>query len=1304
MSYVVCMVTAKSDLPHIRCVGYRRRSSRQNWRLLFCLISALVFAARPVLAINFARDKSAGNTSSVQEEKGQAAQQAFEAAEKLKAEGTPASLASAVEKYQQALELWRELKDQRSEAMTLNNMASAYYEAGDKVKALNYYKQALAIYRAVGDRSSESKTLNNIGYVYFSISDYPKALESFNQALPIERAVSDRPTEALTLDGIGRVYESQGDHQKALDNYNLALPIHHAVGNRSAEAETLNNIGLVYASQGDKEKALECYNHALPIDLAIGDQSGEATTLSNIASVYESKGDWPKSLEYYNQALSASRAVANHSGEAATLNHIGSVYDAQGERKKALEYYQQALPAYRAAGNRSGEATALNNIGSVYDSQGEEQKALDYFNQALSIERAVGESGKEARTLSNMGHVYNSRGENQTALDYYNQALPIERAAGDRSAEAETLNNIGGVHFSLGSTHKALDYYEQALSVERARGDRDREGRTLNNVGGVHFSVGETQQALEYYHEALDISRAFGNRSDEAATLNNIGAVYDVLWEKQKALDHYNQALEIRQAIGDERGVGTILNNIGAVYDSLGEKDKALDEYKRVLLIRQSFDDRAGEATTLTNMGLVYYSQGDWQGALEYYERALPLHRKAGNRSGEAQTLNNIGLVYQSKRDLQTALGYYNQSLPIEHDLGDHSREAITLDNIGSVYDSQGEFKRALDYYDQALTISRAVGERAVEAATLLNIAVVNIRTDQPRDARRQLEEALAIIESLRNKVLSHELRTSFFASQTGYYDIYVDLLMQMHRRDPNAGYDRQAFEASEKGNARSLLDLLNEAGAHIHRGADPRLLERETTIHQQLNAVALRRTKLLNQPETAQKLSEIDQQLRDLESQNQQVEAEIRQNSPQYAALTQPRPASVAETQQQILDPDTVLLEFALGEERSYLWLVTSTTFASFELPRRPDIEQASQRAYSLLTARVQRRVQADKDYETAAAALSNLLLSQVAPQLGHHRLVIVADGALNYIPFSALPAPASSSTPHTRYAPLLVDHEVVQLPSASVLGLLRREIAGRPIPPKEVFVVADPVFSARDRRVKPPELQQGSTLLAHTTKDDVVAPAEVETNQMARLQADVGLERGDDSWPRLEGTRDEAQSILALAPAGSKMALDFEASRAIATSSELSQYRYLHFATHGTVDSQHPELSGLVLSMVNQYGEPVNGFLRLQDIYNLNLPVELVVLSACETGIGKEVRGEGLMGLTRGFMYAGAPRVVVSLWKVKDTPTAELMGKFYEGMLRQKLRPAAALRAAQLAMWQDPRWRAPYYWAAFVLQGEWN
>jgi CHAT domain-containing protein len=394
----------------------------------------------------------------------------------------------------------------------------------------------------------------------------------------------------------------------------------------------------------------------------------------------------------------------------------------------------------------------------------------------------------------------------------------------------------------------------------------------------------------------------------------------------------------------------------------------------------------------------------------------------------------------------------------------------------------------------------------------------------------------------------------------------------------------------------------------------------------------------------------------------------------------------------QQQLDSDTILLEYALGEERSYLWTVTPNSLKAYVLPQRADIQKLALQVYESLGARSvvksletpaqrsSRIVQADKEFEQAASELSRLILAPAAGELGNKRLVIVADGALQYVPFAAL------SSSGAAYQPLIVRHEIVSLPSASSFAVQRENLANRPIAPKTLAVIADPVFSMGDPRLRPgaePVAQAPTRIIEHLS----------------------GSASGQLSIPRLPFTRREADQILAVARAGANLkALDFRANRAMATSGELSKYRYVHFATHGYLDTSRAGLSAIVLSLYDENGKPLDGFLRTHDVYNLKLPAELVVLSACETGLGKDVRGEGLEGLTRGFMYAGARRVVVSLWNVNDKATAALMQRLYTGMLRTNKTPAAALRAAQIEMLRTGPWQSPYYWAPFVMQGEWR
>jgi CHAT domain-containing protein len=340
------------------------------------------------------------------------------------------------------------------------------------------------------------------------------------------------------------------------------------------------------------------------------------------------------------------------------------------------------------------------------------------------------------------------------------------------------------------------------------------------------------------------------------------------------------------------------------------------------------------------------------------------------------------------------------------------------------------------------------------------------------------------------------------------------------------------------------------------------------------------------------------------------------------------------------------------------------------------------------------------------ATLALSRMLLGPITSELARKRLVVVAEGALQYIPFAALPTPAQSSVP------LIAEHEIVSLPSASTVALLRRENEDRKPALKLAIVFADPVFSRDDPRVEQSAVAAASKASKGSASDLKVAdPKALAQNHTAPETSDPdSLERsakdsGLPTFDRLRASRREADTIVELAGKGNAVEeLDFDSSREIATSEALSQYRIIHIATHGLLNSRNPELSGLVFSLVDRQGKPQNGFLEAQEIYNLKLGADLVVLSACQTALGKEIRGEGLVGLTRGFMYAGVPRVVASLWRVPDQATTELMQKFYRGILQQGLQPAAALRAAQVSMWKESRRSAPYYWAGFTLQGEWK
>jgi CHAT domain-containing protein/Flp pilus assembly protein TadD len=994
-----------------------------------------------------------------------------------------------------------------------------------------------------------------------------------------------------------------------------------------------------------------------------------------------------QAIEKWQQALFLWQQAGDKAGEAITLTGIGNVYSSLGDKQQALKFYNQALPLMKEVGYKAGEATTLSNIGSVYDDLGDKQQALKFYNQALPLSKEVGDKAQEARTLNNIGLVYSSLGDKQQALKFYNQALPLMKEVGYKAGEATTLSNIGNVYSSLGDKQQALKFYNQALPLMKEVGYKAGEATTLNNIGSVYDDLGDKQQALKFYNQALLLSKSVGDKAQEATTLNNIGSVYDDLGDKQQALKFYNQALPLRKEVGDKAGEATTLNNIGNVYDSLGDKQQALKFYNSSLPLRKEVGDKAGEATTLNNIGSVYDDLGDKQQALKFYNSSLPLRKEVGDKAGEATTLNNIGSVYDDLGDKQQALKFYNQALLLIKEVGDKAQEAATLNNIGSVYDDLGDKQQALKFYNQALPLSKSVGDKAGEAAILYNLAYIERSRGNLQASRTNVEAAIKIIEELRTKIDSKELRTSYFATKQDVYKFYIDLLMELHKKDPSQEYAALALHYSERSRARSLIELLNEANAKILKGANPELVAQERNLRQQIDAKDTLRRNLetsanKNDLVTKATIERLSTEITNLLNQYQEVQAKIRASNPEYAKLTNPDPdkdiLKLPQIQQQ-LDKDTLLLQYSLGEERSYLWAVTPTSMQVYRLPPREEIEKVATKFHQSL----QQGSASDLSIPNAQQ-LSKLILAPVADKLPGKRLVIVADGGLQTIPFAAL-ADVSAN----QYQPLMVNHEIVNLPSASTIAIQRQQLTNRKPAPKALAILADPVYKATDERItgKLENTQLGSEL-------------ELERSALERTRS---LKR--NGWERLKYTEKEAKEILKLIPQESSLqAFSFDANYDWATSSALNQFRILHFATHGFVNQDQPELSGIVLSLFDKKGNPISGYLRLGDLFNQNYPAELIVLSACETGLGKNVNGEGLVGLTRGLMYAGAARAAVSLWQVNDEGTSILMQEFYKQMLQHGKTPPEAMRAAQRTLWKSSDWRSPYYWAGFTVQGEWR
>lgn len=941
--------------------------------------------------------------------------------------------------------------------------------------------------------------------------------------------------------------------------------------------------------------------------------------------------------------------------------------------ERAVAGIEKALRHGRESGRWQAELRGLMYLARISQALDKPARSAEILAASLPLASAPEEASMRALLLDRLGFAHLRQGDLERARRSLEQARDLWQQQGQGRGEVSTLISLCLVDLRQGKWNAARRCYEELLPALHAGGEARHEAKVHISLGGVYTNLGEPDLAIDSYGRALALSERLEDPVAEAQTRNNIGALHRAMGAPEEGIAHYRQALDFFRRQGDDYWQGRTLNNLGYAYLTLGDSERARAFFQESLVLRRRVGDHRGEAVTLRNLGRVAAQQGQLVEAAAAHRETLDIDRATGNLRGQATALRLLGTVLHGQKEFDAARRHLDQALEIRRDLGDRPGIAVVLLARGETQLKMGEAEAAKASFEEALELYRAVRDPVGETETRYGLARVERHSGRLTEARHHLEAALTLVETLRVRIADPSQQASFLAARRGAFELLIDVLMDLHHRDPTAGYQKAALGVSERSRARTLLDLLEEPAADLDRGIAPELRERLGAARRRLDAKAQRQLRVLAQQADPAEASAVESEVHGALTELEAVRAEIRRASPRFEALSRSETLD-ADAVQGLLDSETVLLEIALGEERSFLFKVTSHAVASFELPGRAAMEGLARRAHQQLT---QLDLRTRHTPREAAHELARQILAPVAGQLTGRRLVVVPDGALHYVPFATLPLPVDGGDEEV----LLLDRwEVLHLPSASALASQRRLLATREPAPKAAAILADPVFDGFDPRLGSPP------------RDLIQASSRAETPGVAGLE-------------RLPWSGEEALAIAALAPEGQVLTLlGFDASRDRVLNAELADYRILHFATHGLVNPRHLELSGLMLSQVDAEGRTRDGFLRLYDLLGLELRADLVVLSGCRTALGKEVRGEGFVGLARGFLYAGVPQVVASLWQVQDQATAELMTHFYRGLLEDGKPAATALREAQLAIRAQRRWQDPFFWGAFLFQGGWS
>jgi CHAT domain-containing protein len=960
--------------------------------------------------------------------------------------------------------------------------------------------------------------------------------------------------------------------------------------------------------------------------------------------------------------------------------------------RRAVDAYEHAAALWQELGRSREEADARFAAATVrYWQLFEWGAAAEGAQRAAASYGKLGEAGLEAnaRHLQGAALVEQALEATQsataTAISPESEALFTRalrlleeaRAAHERLGNvrdlALVLNNFGYTYYSKGDLDRARGYYTQAAVLMHSVDEWAGEAKALRNIAVLDAEAGHLVSAIATFERILELlPPTLAN--DRANTLDNLGATQRMLGNFEDALQTFATALALQREIHDAPGEGRSLRRIGETYYNLGELDLADEYLQQALPIAVRTNDGRSQEGALRNLGNVAFVERDYEAALGYHRRALEVSASVWDRAHLQLLIAKDLLGLGRAADSEAAAA---QAMKVASDTGSDVLRAGALSASGRARALAGDPAAATASLQTAASIFDRLGLRAEHAEALHGLTLAARDANRFDEALRYGEASLRELETLRGRVADPELRALFAATRRDYYETQIDLLMARDARAADANGDgaRTALQVSERSRARMIADLLQEASVDLRRSSDPQLREKETALYEQLSERRYQRELLLEAGAGGERIAQVVAELAALENELNLLEIDLRRSNPRLANLTAPKPLSTAEMQAK-LDGDTVLLQYSLGTSASYVWAITRDRVVATELADRATIEAAARRALAGLQTYAPGAPPGRSAGELAE--LAALVLDPVAAYLDRRRVVLALDGALQYVPFAALPARGSDGA----LVRLLDAHEVIEIPSLSALALSADD--GARAPDKTLAVFADPVLQASD-----PRLARSPTSAA--------LPA-VAATRGGRVSS--GAELG-----RLLSTSYEAEAIAALVPGERRLlASGFAANRDAVLNTALGQFRYIHFATHGLVDARYPGLSALVLSQFDERGEARDGYLRLSDIYNLKLNADLVVLSACDTALGREVRGEGLIGLTQGFMAAGARSLVASLWQVPDRATAELMTQFYRYMLNDGLRPAEALRKAQLTSAAQPRYRDPYFWGGFVLVGDWR
>ncbi len=918
------------------------------------------------------------------------------------------------------------------------------------------------------------------------------------------------------------------------------------------------------------------------------------------------------------------------------------------------------------------------NLGENFRLQGDYGESFKYFEKSLVLARKNNDKKAEINSLIKLGLLHWNTGYVSKSIETYKEAHSLAEKAQIEEKKSEVSDYIQIHEFYQDAKDarreedykKSIENFEKAIELARKIESPEHELKCLRQLSFTYRLSEEIDSFFSLNREALEIARRIRNRQEQVDCLFNIAFYYRNKDNNySQALRHYEEALRIARTVKDQERESECLTNIGEIYIQLGNYDKALEYQKNALKIAQEKLELEKTkkdvlvAKDLNKIGVTYrkkyafqtQDKNDLDNALANHKESLRIARKIEDVETVVEALTNIGMACIDLENYPEALKYFKLALEKAEIVEDLEEKANLYINIGLVNSLQGNYDLSLKYFQEAINTASSAGKENILWEAYFEIATAHLRQGNHEKSLENYKKSISFIEKIRSRIQLEEFKASYLASDKRIeaYQNTVNLLCMLHDSEPEKDHNIEAFGYLERAKARAFLDRLEVSQVNISQGVDIELLSQEEEELQKISSLNL---SLLTPGLDNEQENSIKEKIGLSEERIETLKRKIRLSSPAYADLKYPQIITLEQTQKQMLDSKTAFLEYSLGKENSYAFVITKEKFKIFQIPSAKKIKE-----------QVSEYLMAITDKENQDFSIGHELFRMlVLPGLDEktEKLIFVPDGILHYLPFEAL----LSQKDKKRW--LIEDYKIAYTPSISSLReIIRHKRISEIKPKKDLLAFGDPFFGS----------------------DEEVASARASSQSISPV--------GAFNVSRLEFSGMEVERIASLFK---KTKIDVfkrkEASEEKLKDLNLGDYKILHLATHCLIDNKKPDRSSIVFSIGNAQAE--DEILQMREVFNLKMNSDLITLSACQTGLGEFIRGEGIEGLSRAFFYAGASSALISLWAVHDQATSQFMERYYFH-LRSSKSIMDALQKTKLEMINSDILSHPYYWAGFIITG---